>query len=201
MGARVCDVSLPNTEYALSTYYVICPAEAMANLARYDGVRYGLSLQGDDIWQMYARTREVGFGREVKRRILLGTYVLSAGYYDAYYVRAQKVRTLVRQDFERVFETVDVIAAPTTPSVAFRLGEKTDDPLEMYLSDVYTVPINMAGVCSMSVPCGFSEGLPIGLQLIGKPLGEPTILRAAHAFEQSSPFHDRHPPMEALVQA
>jgi aspartyl-tRNA(Asn)/glutamyl-tRNA(Gln) amidotransferase subunit A len=201
LGATVCDLSLPNTEFALSTYYVICPAEAMANLARYDGVRYGSSVQGEDIWQMYARTRQIGFGQEVKRRILLGTYVLSAGYYDAYYVRALKVRTLVRRDFERAFETVDVIAAPTTPSIAFRLGEKTDNPLEMYLSDVYTVPINIAGVCSISIPCGFSDGLPIGLQLIGKPLGEGTILRAAHAFEQSSPHHDRHPPMEALVQA
>jgi aspartyl-tRNA(Asn)/glutamyl-tRNA(Gln) amidotransferase subunit A len=201
LGATVCEVSLPNTEYALSTYYVISPAEAMANLARYDGVRYGLSVQGEDIWQMYALTREIGFGREVKRRILLGTYVLSAGYYDAYYVRAQKVRTLVRRDFERVFETVDVVAAPTTPSVAFRLGEKTDNPLEMYLSDVYTVPINIAGVCSISIPCGFSDGLPIGLQLIGKPLGEATILRTAHAFEQSSQYHFRHPPVEALAQA
>jgi aspartyl-tRNA(Asn)/glutamyl-tRNA(Gln) amidotransferase subunit A len=201
LGATLHDVSLPHTEYALSTYYVISPAEAMANLARYDGVRYGLSVRGDDIWDMYARTREIGFGREVKRRILLGTYVLSAGYYDAYYVRAQKVRTLVRRDFECAFETVDVVAAPTTPSVAFRLGEKTDDPFEMYLSDVYTVPINIAGVCSVSIPCGFSDGLPIGLQLIGKPLGEATILRTAYAFEQSSPHHQRHPPMEALAQA
>jgi aspartyl-tRNA(Asn)/glutamyl-tRNA(Gln) amidotransferase subunit A len=201
LGAHVCDVSLPNTEFALSTYYVISPAEAMANLARYDGVRYGLSVQGDDIWQMYARTREVGFGREVKRRILLGTYVLSAGYYDAYYLRAQKVRTLVRRDFERVFDSVDIVAAPTTPSVAFHLGEKTENPLEMYLSDVYTVPINIAGVCSLSIPCGYSDGLPIGLQLIGKPLGEAMLLRAAHAFEQSSSYHRRHPPMEALAEA
>lgn len=197
LGAEIREVSLPHTEYALSTYYVISPAEAMANLARYDGVRYGLSERGEDIWEMYARTRECGFGREVKRRILLGAYVLSAGYYDAYYLQAQKVRTLVRRDFEVAFAEVDALIGPTTPSVAFRLGEKTDDPLQMYLSDVYTVPINMAGICGISIPAGFSGGLPIGMQILGKPLAEATILNVAYAFEQATPYHLERPPLEA----
>jgi aspartyl-tRNA(Asn)/glutamyl-tRNA(Gln) amidotransferase subunit A len=197
----VCEVSLPHTSYALSTYYIISPAEAMANLARYDGVRYGLSEPGDDIWDMYAHTRERGFGREVKRRILLGAYVLSAGYYDAYYLKAQKVRTLVRGDFEAAFEQVDALVAPTSPTTAFRLGEKTDDPLQMYLSDVFTVPINIAGICGIAIPAGFAGGLPVGIQILGKPLDEACILNVAHAFEQATTYHLQHPPLEAAVGA
>lgn len=197
LGAEVTEVSLPHTDYALSTYYIISPAEAMANLARYDGVRYGLSVPGDTIWEMFGRTRDVGFGKEVKRRILLGTYALSAGFYDAYYVKAQKVRTLVRRDFEEVFSRVDALVAPTTPSVAFPIGEKTDDPLDMYLSDVYTVPINIAGLCAISIPAGFAHDLPVGLQIIGKPLGEDTVLRVAHAFERATDHHLQHPDVTA----
>ncbi len=192
-GAEIEEVSLPHTDFALSTYYIISPAEAMANLARYDGVRYGLSITGEDNWEMIGKTREQGFGQEVKRRILLGSYVLSAGYYDAYYLRAQKVRTLVRRDFERAFSRVDALLAPTTPSVAFRLGEKSADPLQMYLSDVYTVPANVAGICAVSLPAGFSRRLPVGLQVIGPPLGETTILRIAHTFQQITDFHLQHP--------
>src|SRR5262249_1624806 len=158
-------------------YYVISPAEAMANLARYDGVRYGLSVGGDDIWQLFSRTRDAGFGKEVKRRILLGAYALSSGYYDAYYLKAPKVRTLVRDHFARDFEKFDVFVAPTSPTVAFPIGSRSSDPLQMYLSDVYTVPVNIAGLCGISVPAGFSAGLPVGLQVIGKPLDEGTILR------------------------
>ncbi len=197
LGAEIEEVSLPHTDYALSTYYIISPAEAMANLARYDGVRYGLSVPGEDMWEMFGRTRDVGFGNEVKRRILLGTYALSAGFYDAYYLKAQKVRTLVRRDFEAAFSRVDALLAPTTPSVAFPIGEKTDDPLEMYLSDVYTVPINIAGICAISIPAGFVQGLPVGLQIIGRPLGEETILRAAHAFEAATEHATRHPDVTA----
>lgn len=197
IGAEIERVSLPHTDYALSTYYIISPAEAMANLARYDGVRYGLSVPGDDMWEMFGRTRDVGFGKEVKRRILLGTYALSAGFYDAYYLKAQKVRTLVRRDFETAFSHLDALLAPTTPSVAFPIGEKTDDPLEMYLSDVYTVPINIAGICAISIPAGFVQGLPVGLQIIGKPLGEETILRAAHAFEAATEHANKHPDVNA----
>jgi aspartyl-tRNA(Asn)/glutamyl-tRNA(Gln) amidotransferase subunit A len=171
----------------------------MANLARYDGVRYGLSASADDIWQLFARTREQGFGPEVKRRILLGAYALSAGYYDAYYRKAQQVRTLVRRDFIRAFERVDALVTPTSPTIAFRLGEKLDDPLQMYLSDVYTVPINIAGVCSVSIPCGFADGLPIGLQIIGGYLQEPTILKVAHAYETATTYHQMHPELEALA--
>jgi aspartyl-tRNA(Asn)/glutamyl-tRNA(Gln) amidotransferase subunit A len=197
LGAEIEQVSLPHTDYALSTYYIISPAEAMANLARYDGVRYGLSVPGEDIWEMFGRTREAGFGKEVKRRILLGSYVLSAGFYDAYYLKAQKVRTLVRRDFEKAFSGVDALLAPTTPSVAFPIGEKTDDPLEMYLSDVYTVPINIAGNCAISIPAGLAHGLPVGLQIIGPPLGEETVLRVAHAFEAVTDHHLQHPDVSA----
>jgi aspartyl-tRNA(Asn)/glutamyl-tRNA(Gln) amidotransferase subunit A len=197
LGADVVDVSLPHTEYGLSTYYVIQPAEAMANLARYDGVRYGLSVEGTDIWELFARSREAGFGREVKRRILLGTYALSAGYYDAYYLQAQKVRTLVRRDFAEAFEHVDAILGPTSPVVAFPIGSKSSDPLQMYLTDVYTVPINIAGVCGVSIPAGFSGGLPVGMQIIGRPLGEATILQVADAFERATDHHRRHPSLEA----
>jgi aspartyl-tRNA(Asn)/glutamyl-tRNA(Gln) amidotransferase subunit A len=197
LGAEIEQVSLPHTDYALSTYYIISPAEAMANLARYDGVRYGLSVPGEDIWEMFGRTREAGFGKEVKRRILLGSYVLSAGFYDAYYLKAQKVRTLVRRDFEKAFSGVDALLAPTTPSVAFPIGEKTNDPLEMYLSDVYTVPINIAGNCAISIPAGLAHGLPVGLQIIGPPLGEETVLRVAHAFEAVTDHHLQYPDVSA----
>ena len=200
LGAVLQEVSLPHTDYALSTYYIISPAEAMANLARYDGVRHGPSVPGDDIWEMYALTRKTGFGAEVKRRILLGTYALSAGYYDAYYLKAQKVRTLVRRDFDEAFQQVDALLTPTSPSVAFRLGEKTSDPLQMYLSDVYTVPINIAGVCGISIPAGFSDGLPVGLQVLGRPLGEPTILRVADAFQRATEHHLAHPDLYAPVE-
>ncbi len=194
LGAAVERVSLPSTKHGIATYYIVAPAEASSNLARYDGVKYGLRVPGGrDLIDMVSRTRAAGFGAEVKRRIMLGTYALSAGYYDAYYGQAQKVRTLVRREFEAAFARVDVIAAPTTPGVAFRHGEKAD-PLAMYLNDVFTIPASMAGLPALSVPCGFSgSGLPIGLQLIGRPLDEPTLLRAAHAYEQATPWHRREP--------
>ncbi len=196
LGAEVRNVHLPHTEYALPTYYLIAPAEASANLARYDGVKYGYSRpDAADIWEAYRLTRQDGFGPEVKRRIMLGTYALSAGYYEAYYLKAQKVRTLIKADFDRVFKEVDVIAAPVSPTVAFRLGEKVDDPLQMYLSDVFTLPVNLAGLCGVSVPCGFSDGLPVGLQLIGRPFDEATILRVAYAYEQATEWHKRKPEM------
>jgi aspartyl-tRNA(Asn)/glutamyl-tRNA(Gln) amidotransferase subunit A len=191
LGARLEEVSLPSFEYGISAYYLVAPAECSANLARYDGVRYAYrSEHGDDIVQMMSRTRAQGFGTEVKRRIMLGTYALSAGYYDAYYGKAQKVRTLTIQDLERVYESVDLIACPTTPTTAFKLGEKTADPLAMYLSDVFTVPVNLAGNAAISVPCGLSpdDGLPVGLQLIAKALDEQTMFRAAYAFEQDLGF-------------
>jgi aspartyl-tRNA(Asn)/glutamyl-tRNA(Gln) amidotransferase subunit A len=194
LGATVERVSLPNTEHGVATYYVVAPAEASSNLARYDGVKYGLRTPGGrDLIDMVSRTRAAGFGAEVKRRIMLGTYALSTGYYDAYYGQAQKVRTLVRQEFETAFARVDVLAAPTTPGVAFKHGEKAD-PLAMYMNDVYTIPASMAGLPAVSVPCGFSAaGLPIGLQLIGRALDEPTLLRAAHAYEQVTPWRERRP--------
>jgi len=194
LGATVEGVSLPTTRHALATYYVIAPAEASSNLARYDGVKHGLRVTGaTDLIEMSSRTRAAGFGAEVKRRIMLGTYVLSAGYYEAYYGRAQKVRTLVRRDFEAAFGRVDLIVAPMTPNVAFKHGEK-EDPLSMYLNDVFAVPADMTGLPAISVPCGFSaEGLPIGLQFIGKALDEPTLLRAAHAYEQATPWRTRRP--------
>jgi aspartyl-tRNA(Asn)/glutamyl-tRNA(Gln) amidotransferase subunit A len=195
LGAEVVEVSLPHTEYAVATYYIVATAEASANLARFDGVRYGLRAEADDLIEMYGRTRGLGFGAEVKRRIILGTYVLSSGYHDAYYLRAQKVRTLIRQDFTRAFEAVDVIATPTTPTAAFKIGEKTEDPLQMYLSDVFTISCNLTGMCGMSVPCGFTSNpkLPVGLQLLGKPFGEAAILRVAHAYEQSTGWHRERP--------
>jgi aspartyl-tRNA(Asn)/glutamyl-tRNA(Gln) amidotransferase subunit A len=194
LGASLEEISLPTTDYGIAVYYLIAPAEASSNLARYDGVKYGLRVPGArDLIEMSARTRAAGFGPEVKRRIMLGTYALSAGYYDAYYGRAQKVRTLVRRDFERAFASVDLIAAPTTPSVAFKHGEK-EDPLAMYLNDVFTVPGSLAGVPALSLRCGFTAaGLPVGLQLIGKPLDEATLLRAAHAYEQATPWLARRP--------
>lgn len=193
LGAEVVEVSLPHTDYALPTYYLIAPAEASANLARYDGVKYGLSVPGEDMWDGFRQTRGQGFGPEVKRRIMLGTYALSAGYYDQYYKKAQKVRTLIRQDFDRAFEQVDVIVAPTSPTPAFRLGEKVEDPLQMYLSDIFTLSLNLAGLCGVSVPCGFSDGLPVGLQFIGKAFDEMTVLRAAYAYEQATEWHQRRP--------
>ena len=193
LGATVERVSLPATPHALATYYVIAPAEASSNLARYDGVKYGLRAPGRDLIDMESRTRAAGFGAEVKRRVMLGTYVLSAGYYDAYYGKAQKVRTLVRRDFDAAFGRVDLIVAPTTPNVAFRHGEK-EDPVQMYLNDVFTIPADMSGVPAVSVPCGFTAGgLPIGLQLIGKTLDETTVLRAAYAYEQATEWHRRRP--------
>jgi aspartyl-tRNA(Asn)/glutamyl-tRNA(Gln) amidotransferase subunit A len=193
-GATLERISLPATEYALATYYIVAPAEASSNLARYDGVKYGLRVPGGrDLVDMSGRTRAVGFGAEVKRRIMLGTYALSAGYYDAYYGQAQKVRTLVARDFRQAFARVDLIVAPTTPNVAFKHGEK-EDPLSMYLNDVFTVPASMAGLPAVSVPCGFSAGgLPIGLQLIGRPFDEARLLHAAHAYEQATPWHARRP--------
>ena len=194
LGAEVREVSLPHTELALPVYYLLAPAEASANLARYDGIRYGLSIPGDSLWEGYRRTRGAGFGSEVKRRIMLGTYALSAGYYDAYYLKAQQVRTLIKQDFELAFQQVDVIACPTTPTTAFRIGEKVDDPLNMYLSDIFTLSLNLAGICGLSVPCGFDgAGLPIGRQLIADAFAEGAILRAAYAFEQATPWHLRKP--------
>ncbi len=195
LGAEIVEVSLPHTEYAIATYYIIATAEASANLARFDGIRYGARIDGHDPIELYARTRGAGFGSEVKRRIILGTYVLSSGYYDAYYLRAQKVRTLIRNDFLRAFEKVDAILTPTSPTAAFKIGEKSGDPLQMYLMDIFTISANLAGICGISVPCGFTQGprLPIGLQLLGKPFGEETILRAAHAYEQSTEWHKQWP--------
>ena len=195
LGAEVMEISLPHTDYAAATYYIIAPAEASANLARFDGIRYGARVDGADPIELYSRTRGVGFGAEVKRRIILGTYVLSSGYYDAYYLRAQKVRTLIRNDFLKAFENVDAIVTPTTPTAAFKIGEKFDDPLQMYLCDVFTLACNLAGLCGISIPCGFTRNpkLPIGLQLLGKPLGEETILKIAHAYEQSTPWHKEKP--------
>lgn len=186
-GAKIEEVSLPHTKYALPAYYIVAPAEASSNLARYDGVKYGLRVEGDDIISMYENTRAEGFGAEVKRRILMGTYVLSAGYYDAYYLKAQKVRTCIKKDFDEAFKKVDVLLTPTTPSPAFAAGEISGDPLEMYLNDILTVTVNMAGLPGISVPAGMSSnGLPLGLQLIGKPFDEGTLLRAAQVIEDAS---------------
>jgi aspartyl-tRNA(Asn)/glutamyl-tRNA(Gln) amidotransferase subunit A len=193
LGAEIVGVSLPNTKYGSPAYYLIATAEASANLSRYDGVRYGLRQTGEDMWDTFRQTREAGFGPEVKRRIMLGTYALSAGYYDAYYLKAQQVRTLLRRDFERAFETVDVMVSPTAPSVAFEIGARVDDPLQMYLIDVFTVPQSLAGICGISVPCGFSDGLPVGLQIFGPALGESTILRAAYHYEQATEWHQQKP--------
>jgi aspartyl-tRNA(Asn)/glutamyl-tRNA(Gln) amidotransferase subunit A len=200
LGAEIVEISLPHTDYAVAVYYIIATAEASANLARFDGVRYCARVDGGDaidspniseIDKMYMRTRGAGFGPEVKRRIILGTYVLSGGYHDAYYLQAQKVRTLIRNDFLKAFETVDAIVTPTSPTAAFKIGEKSDDPLQMYLSDIFTISCNLAGICGVSLPCGFTRSpkLPIGLQLLGKPFGEETMLRLAHAYEQSTAWH------------
>jgi aspartyl-tRNA(Asn)/glutamyl-tRNA(Gln) amidotransferase subunit A len=197
LGAEIVEISLPHTDYAIAAYYIIATAEASANLARFDGIRYGLRVDGANPIELYSGTRGAGFGAEVKRRILLGTYVLSSGYYDAYYLRAQKVRTLIRNDFLKAFEKVDAIATPTSPTAAFKIGEKIDDPLQMYLMDIFTISANLAGICGMSVPCGFTRSpkLPVGLQLLGKPFGEETVLRIAHAYEQSTGWHKERPPL------
>lgn len=194
LGAEVYEVSLPHTDTALPVYYLIAPAEASANLARFDGMRYGPRISTGELWQTYRETRGAGFGPEVKRRIMLGTYALSAGYYDAYYLKAQKVRTLIKQDFDEAFKTVDVIACPVSPTTAFRIGERVDDPLQMYLSDVFTLAVSLAGVCGISVPCGFDgSGLPIGLQIIGPAFGEERILHVAYAYQQATEWHQHAP--------
>ncbi len=195
LGARVeWEVSLPHTPYALAVYYIIAPSEASANLARYDGVKYGFSYsETNNVWEALEKTRQYGFGAEVKRRIMLGTYALSAGYYDAYYLKAQKVRTLIRREFDTAFEKYDALITPTSPTVPFKIGEKTDDPLQMYLSDVCTLPINIAGLPAMSIPAGFADGLPIGMQIISKPFSEETILKIAYAYQQATEWHKRRP--------
>ena len=197
LGATVdYEVSLPHTPHALAVYYIIAPSEASANLARYDGVKYGFSyLETDNMWEAMEKTRQHGFGDEVKRRIMLGTYALSAGYYDAYYLKAQKVRTLIRQEFDQAFERYDAVVTPTSPTVPFKIGEKVDDPIQMYLSDVCTLPINIAGLPAISIPAGFGDGLPIGMQIIGKPFSEETILKIAHAYQQATDWHKRKPPI------
>lgn len=198
LGAEAREISLPHTDLALPVYYLIAPAEASANLARYDGIRYGFSAPGATLWETYRRTRGLGFGPEVKRRIMLGTYALSAGYYDAYYLKAQQVRTLIKADFDAALHEVDIIACPTTPTTAFRLGEKIDDPLQMYLSDIFTLSLNLAGLPGMSLPCGFdAAGLPIGLQLIAGALQEPLLLRTAYAYEQATGWHKQRPQLMA----
>ncbi|MCK5710691.1 MAG: Asp-tRNA(Asn)/Glu-tRNA(Gln) amidotransferase subunit GatA [Deltaproteobacteria bacterium] len=195
LGAEIIEISLPHTEYAVLTYYIIAPSEASSNLARYDGVKYGYRTEGaESLRDMYFKTRAEGFGDEVKRRIMLGTYALSSGYYDAYYLKAQRVRTLIKNDFEEAFKRVDTIMAPTTPEVAFKIGEKIQDPIKMYLSDVLTIPCNIAGLPGISVPCGFStDGLPIGIQVLGKPFDEETVLRMAYAYEQHTDWREATP--------
>jgi aspartyl-tRNA(Asn)/glutamyl-tRNA(Gln) amidotransferase subunit A len=196
LGAEILEISLPHTDYAVATYYIVATAEASANLARFDGIRYGARIDGNNLLELYSKTRGAGFGAEVKRRIILGTYVLSSGYYDAYYLRAQKVRTLIRNDFLNAFKKVDAIVTPTSPTAAFLIGEKSDDPLQMYLSDIFTISCNLAGIPGLSLPCGFTKNpkLPIGLQLLGQPFGEATILRLAHAYEQGTAWHSQKPP-------
>ena len=194
LGAETVEVSLPHTDYALPVYYLIAPSEASANLARYDGMRYGLSLEGTDLQDSYRRTRGQGFGPEVKRRIMLGTYALSAGYYDAYYLKASQVRTLIRRDFDKALAECDVLVAPTAPTTAFKIGEKVDDPLQMYLQDVFTLALSLAGLPGLSLPCGFDdEGLPIGLQIMGRAFDEATVLRVAHAYERATEWQGWRP--------
>jgi aspartyl-tRNA(Asn)/glutamyl-tRNA(Gln) amidotransferase subunit A len=198
LGAACEEVSLPSASFALPAYYIVAPAEASSNLARYAGVHYGhRASNAADLITLYSRTRREGFGAEVKRRIMIGTYALSSGYYEAFYLRALRVRTLIRREFETAFNRFDALVGPVTPTTAFRLGEKVDDPLQMYLSDVYTVPLNLAGLPGISVPCGHVGGLPVGLQVIGRAFDEQTILSVAHAFEQATPFHTRRPPAGA----
>jgi aspartyl-tRNA(Asn)/glutamyl-tRNA(Gln) amidotransferase subunit A len=198
LGAEIQVISCPQFRYGVPTYYIIAPSEASANLARYDGVKYGLRTEApDNLLSMYTRTRAEGFGPEVKRRIMIGTYALSAGYYDAYYLKAQKVRTLIKQDFERAFDQVDLLVCPTSPTTAFKAGEKTADPLSMYLLDLMTIPVNLAGLPALSLPCGFDDnGLPIGIQMIGNVLRENVLLEVAYAYEQSTSWHQRTPPLD-----
>ncbi len=194
LGAELVEVSLPRTEYAVAVYYIIATAEASSNLARYDGMKYGYRAPAKDLIETYLKTRHEGFGPEVKRRIMLGTYALSAGYYDAYYLKAQKVRALIKRDFDRAFESCDVIVTPTTPTTAFKIGEKTDDPLQMYLSDIFTISVNLAGLPGLSLPCGFDNaGMPIGLQIIGKHFDEAAMLKVANAYEQATEWHKKKP--------
>ncbi|EPY05036.1 aspartyl/glutamyl-tRNA amidotransferase subunit A [Paenibacillus alvei TS-15] len=194
MGATWEEVSMPHTEYAVATYYLLASSEASSNLARFDGVRYGVRADNpDNLLDLYHRSRSEGFGQEVKRRIMLGTYALSSGYYDAYYLKAQKVRTLIKRDFDEAFNKFDILLGPTAPTTAFRIGEQINDPLAMYLNDILTIPVSLAGVPAISVPCGLADGLPVGLQLIGKAFDEATVLRAAHAFEQRTEFHKLRP--------
>ncbi|EFU38511.1 aspartyl/glutamyl-tRNA amidotransferase subunit A [Paenibacillus vortex V453] len=194
LGATWDEVSLPHTDYAVATYYLLASSEASSNLARFDGVRYGVrSDNAGSLIDLYHESRSQGFGDEVKRRIMLGTYALSSGYYDAYYLKAQKARTLIKQDFDKVFEQYDVIIGPTAPTTAFKLGTQVDDPLTMYLNDILTIPVSLAGVPAVSVPCGFADGLPVGMQIIGKAFDESTVLRVAHAYEQNTEHHKRRP--------
>src|SRR5581483_7828712 len=194
LGAELVEVSLPRTEYAVAVYYIIATAEASSNLARYDGMKYGYRAPAKDLIETYLKTRHEGFGPEVKRRIMLGTYALSAGYYDAYYLKAQKVRALIKRGFDRAFESCDVIVTPTTPTTAFKIGEKTDDPLQMYLSDIFTISVNLAGLPGLSLPCGFDNaGMPIGLQIIGKHFDEAAMLKVANAYEQATEWHKKKP--------
>ncbi|MFE5323382.1 Asp-tRNA(Asn)/Glu-tRNA(Gln) amidotransferase subunit GatA [Paenibacillus sp. NPDC056579] len=194
MGAIVEEVSLPHTEYAVASYYLLASSEASSNLARFDGVRYGVRAENPkNLLDLYLKSRSEGFGPEVKRRIMLGTYALSSGYYDAYYLKAQKVRTLIKQDFDKVFEQYDVVIGPTAPTTAFKIGSQVNDPITMYLNDILTIPVNLAGVPAISVPCGFADGMPVGLQIIGKALDESTVLRVAHAYEQNTDHHKQRP--------
>ncbi|NOY64957.1 MAG: Asp-tRNA(Asn)/Glu-tRNA(Gln) amidotransferase subunit GatA [Nitrospirae bacterium] len=194
MGCQIRDISLPHTGYAVASYYILATSEASSNLARYDGVKYGFRAKGKDLLEMYTETRAMGFGPEVKRRIMLGTYALSAGYYEAFYKKAQQVRTLIKEDFDNAFEEVDIILTPTTPTTAFKIGEKISDPLQMYLNDIFTISVNLAGLPALSLPCGFSkDGLPIGLQLIGRAFDESSILKVAYHYEQSTDWHKRRP--------
>jgi aspartyl-tRNA(Asn)/glutamyl-tRNA(Gln) amidotransferase subunit A len=195
LGAETVEVSLPHTPYAIPVYYLILFAEASSNLAKYDGVRFGLSERNvENLLELYLRTREMGFGAETKRRIMLGTFALSAGYYDAYYLKAQKVRTLIRQDFQKAFEGCDALITPVAPTTAFRIGEKITNPLDMYLSDVHVVAVNLAGIPALTVPCGISNGLPIGMQIMGPHLSEETLLRIGHLYQSQTDWHTKHPP-------
>jgi aspartyl-tRNA(Asn)/glutamyl-tRNA(Gln) amidotransferase subunit A len=194
LGAKWEEVSLPHTDYAVATYYLLASSEASSNLARFDGVRYGVRADNaDNLLELYHKSRSQGFGPEVKRRIMLGTYALSSGYYDAYYLKAQKVRTLIKQDFDQAFEKYDVLMGPTAPTTAFRIGDQIDDPLTMYLNDICTIPVSLAGIPAISIPCGLADGMPVGLQIMGKAFDEPTVLRAAHAFEQNTEHHKLKP--------
>ena len=196
-GAIVKKISLPHSDYGIASYYIIATAEASSNLARYDSIRYGYrNKKQEDLINTYKTTRYEGFGEEVRRRIMLGTFALSAGYYDAFYLKAQQVRTLIKQDFDRVFEQVDVVVGPTSPTTAFKIGEKVNDPLQMYMSDVYTLSCNLAGICGLSLPCGFAGGLPIGLQIQGPAFKEESVIRVAYAYEQATPWHGQHPTVD-----